>query len=91
METRRTSFFWARTSAEEALCSGGVRRESWEMRELMFRRIGWERDAAEESFGSSSVVAGRLERYDLINEIRDSRVRIALRRVLRLAITVARD
>lgn len=56
----------------------------------MFRRMGWDRDAAEEGFGSS-VVADRLERYDLINEIRDSRVRIALRRVLRLAITVAQD
>ena len=81
---------WARISEVKALCSVGVRRERWARRELMFRRMGCESVAC---LVLSVVVAApsvveMLARQDLINEMRDSRVRMALRRVLRLAITV---
>lgn len=66
-ETRRTSFFWARISAEKALCSSGVRRDRLERSELMLRRVGWDSDAVEEVCCSSCLVASsdggdRLER-----------------------------
>lgn len=50
----------------------------------MFRRIGCESVAFAVPVSASEAI---LDRYDLINEMRDSSVRIAFKRVLRLAIT----
>lgn len=88
--TRWTSLLWARTSAENALCSCGERRDRCESREFMFRRIGWDRVAVEGVvffWLPPSDSGDILATYDFINEIRDSSVRIAFSRVLRLAIT----
>lgn len=39
--TRLTSLFCARASSEKALCSCGVRRDRFERREFMSRRVPW--------------------------------------------------
>lgn len=74
------------------LSSAGVRRERFERTELMWRRIEWDRLVVEvPSFDSSDPEkfdSDRVEMYDLMREMRVSRVRTALRRVVRLEITV---
>jgi hypothetical protein len=76
---------------EKVLCSAGVRRERFERTELMWRRVGWDSWVVDVlSFDSSDAKSDsdRVEIYDLIREMRVSRVRTALRRVVRLEITV---
>ena len=90
-ETSSTSLLCERTSVEKVLCSAGVRRERFERTELMWRRVGWDSWVVDVlSFDSSDAKSDsdRVEMYDLIREMRVSRVRTALRRVVRLEITV---
>lgn len=50
--TRLTSLFCARASSEKALCSCGVRRDRFERREFMSRRVPWSSRVADFSWPS---------------------------------------
>jgi hypothetical protein len=76
---------------EKVLCSAGVRRERFERTELTWRRIGWDNcvvDVLSFDLSDEKSDSDRVEMYDLMREMRVSRVRTALRRVVRLEITV---